>query len=641
MFEFSVALKYLLPKKKQLSVSLISLMSVGVISLVVWLLLLFLSVTEGIEKNWMEKLTTLNAPLRINPTPAYYHSYYYQIDSISDASGYTLKSIGEKAEAENSHPYLPEFDREIPSHFPLADYQPDGTLKDPVKIAYQILGQLGLTFQEYEISGALLRLELMRPQSRQITAQGDLVQTHLTQVSYIASFPGKNPHLATLLNPPTAGDFNNLFYLANVQNHGIEELLHHTAISQVKTSSPHWRIPPQLLPEQHPLNVTAHLHEGRISHFVANLKGGEPLVRQGNQLFFRNTPSPFSTPLFSEHPLQFKVVSVKGEMAKKLHDVHFAVEGELQGIPLRGEIEWEGLEIVEAKASHLAPLAPSSSAPIYLAKNFQDNGVRIGDRGYLSYTSRGAGSTQEQRVAVDVAGFYDPGIMAVGNKCILAPPAVVRAISLSSNSYHLDPSEANGISVWIHNLNDVQKVQAALRDAFQNGGIGSYWNISTFREYDFAKDLMQQFQSDKYLFSLVGIIILTVACCNIISLLVLLVNDKKKEIGILQAMGASTKSIALIFGLCGTLMGLLSSALGIGAAYLTLHNLDYVVRFLSFLQGHEAFNAAFYGASLPNALSENALCFILITTPILSLLAGLVPAIKACRLRPSAILRSE
>jgi lipoprotein-releasing system permease protein len=106
-------------------------------------------------------------------------------------------------------------------------------------------------------------------------------------------------------------------------------------------------------------------------------------------------------------------------------------------------------------------------------------------------------------------------------------------------------------------------------------------------------------------------------------------------------MGASPRSIAFIFGGCGAAMGILSSLIGIGAAILTLHNLDSLVHFLSFLQGHDAFNAAFYGSSLPNHLSHEALYFVLIATPIISLLAGLVPAIKACRLRPSEILRSE
>jgi lipoprotein-releasing system permease protein len=134
---------------------------------------------------------------------------------------------------------------------------------------------------------------------------------------------------------------------------------------------------------------------------------------------------------------------------------------------------------------------------------------------------------------------------------------------------------------------------------------------------------------------------LIVACCNIISLLVLLVNDKKQEIGILQAMGASPKSIATIFGLCGITVGILSSLIGTTAALFTMHNIDAVAHFLSAVQGHEVFNAAFYGKSLPRELSHNAVLFILVTTPIISLCAGLVPAIKACRLRPSVILRQE
>ncbi len=46
---------------------------------------------------------------------------------------------------------------------------------------------------------------------------------------------------------------------------------------------------------------------------------------------------------------------------------------------------------------------------------------------------------------------------------------------------------------------------------------------------------------------------------------------------------------------------------------------------MSFLQGHEAFNALFFGQSLPRQLSLSALTFVLIATPLLSLIAGLVP----------------
>ncbi len=475
MFELSVAKKYLIPRKKQLSVSLIAVMSVTVISLVVWLILVFLSVTDGIERNWLQKLTALNAPLRITPTEKYYTSYYYQIDALSLASEYAHKTIGEKLHAPLTDPYSPEEDAELPLYWPPSDH------KDPVKEIFRILADLkhkqsDLAFQDYELSGALMRLEFIRPPLNE--------PSFLTQISYLASFSDQSPYLRSLL-------------LESIDS----------------------------LP-----------HEG-----------------------------------------------------------------------------------------------------ILLAKSLQDSGIRVGDRGYLAYP----GANTEQKLPVHVAGFYDPGVMAVGNRYILVHPSVTRSINASSNTYAFDRLSSNGILVWFKDLNSAPKMKADLEKALEQAGLSSYWKISTFREYDFAKDLLQQFQSDKYLFTLLAGIILIVACCNIISLLVLLVNDKKREIGILQAMGASSKSIASIFGLCGILMGIASCLIGVGAALLTLHNIDYVVRALSLLQGHDAFNVAFFGKSLPSELSSSALLFVLIATPLLSLAAGLVPAIKACSLRPSTILRSE
>jgi len=88
-------------------------------------------------------------------------------------------------------------------------------------------------------------------------------------------------------------------------------------------------------------------------------------------------------------------------------------------------------------------------------------------------------------------------------------------------------------------------------------------------------------------------------------------------------------------------MGLLSSILGILAAYFTLHYIDGVAALLSFIQGHTAFHAAFFGDHLPNTLSESSVLFILIATPVLSLVAGLIPAWKCMKISPSSELRSN
>ena len=559
MFELSIAGKYLIPKKRQLSVSLIALMSVTVISLVVWLLLVFLSVTEGMEKGWLERLTALNSPLRITPTEKYYSSFYYQIDSLAADSSYTSKTIREKLAAKKSNPHSRESDEQIPLNWPKADLNSDGSLKDPVKGAFAALTALqkkqnDLFYQEYEISGALLRLQMLRPDN---SSRSRATENFLTQVSYLSSYTENSPYLRPLLMPPTAQDLQQLLFLSSYQ----------TPNSCADTSSP-------LIP----LPITtakANVEKLRAQLGIQNAQTSPQKILDAS-----------------------KVKAVLGSLFQK-------EEG------------------------------------VLLAKGYQENGVRIGDRGYLSYTAATMGSVQEQRIPVYVSGFYDPGIMAVGNKAILVPPHIAHTINASSNAYTLDRTLSNGIQVWFKDLNKTEEIKKELTQAFANQGIDSYWKLTSFKEYDFAKDLFQQFASDKNLFTLVGIIILIVACCNIISLLVILVNDKKKEIGILQAMGASRSSIALIFGLCGTIMGVLGAAIGIGAALITLHNIDGVVNLLSWIQGHDAFQTAFYGSSLPNQLSQGALLFILIATPLISLCAGLVPALKACRQSPSSTLRAE
>ena len=346
--------------------------------------------------------------------------------------------------------------------------------------------------------------------------------------------------------------------------------------------------------------------------------------------------------------------------AHALSDLAFHIKGTLQGTLLEGDVPFENLEISEAskKVSSTSPetfwALPSAEGGCHLpkkhtssalgegllvAKHFQKNGVCMGDRGTLSYYSFTGSSMQEQQIPIYVAGFYDPGVIPLGNKLIFADPEITA--TLRSNSEVADPMLGNGISIWLDNLQDAHKVKEDLIATLNTRGIGKYWSVQSYHDYELTRPILEQLKSDKNLFTLIALIILVVACSNIISMLILLVNDKRKEIGILQSMGASPKSIAAIFGLCGFITGLISCVLGIGAAILTLKNLKGLVDLLSFLQGRDVFQAVFYGSSLPNSVSYSVLSLVFIATLVISLLAGIIPAIKASRVRPSEILRSE
>lgn len=705
LFELSVARKYLLPKKKQLSLSLISIMSIGVISLVVWLVLVFLSVTDGIEKGWKKKLTALSSPIRITPNAAYYSSYYYQIDENSQASDYNPKSIGEKKIAAITDPYNREEDAQLPTYFPKNLYSDDDSPKDLVKLAFSSIKEVSphLTAQDYEVAGALLNLRLIRPIGPLFFSQQEKNQGHLTQVSYLASFSKNNPHLKSLIDPPTVEDLNHLFFLSanslsntrSEKMEGVEKasflefqcrisrLLSFLTIKKIQTTTYKFKALFDLLPENKEFAVIATKKNGHLYSFSfsqnkqlrkarGDQTGAGTLVKKGDHLLF--TPSDGQevminkeTPLFLDSPLSMTVTACHADIAhiQSLQDIHFEVYATLQKIPLIGTIPWEGVKIEKADVQRLFKKKPETApfwpyfiqdnhglsiamlpeidphlVSLILPKIFQGKGVKTGDVGYLSYGATTPTSRQEQRIHAVVTGFYDPGVMP-GERVILASDSAIHTINRASEAATYDQNAVNGIQVWFDDLSQTKNIYTKLSKTFEKEGILSYWTITPYYEYEFAKDLFMQLQSERYLFTLLGIIVLTVACCNIISLLVILVNDKKREIAILRAMGASKKSIALIFTFCGGIMGLFSTLMGTCAAILTLHYIDHVVSFLSFLQGREAFNILFFGKSLPSELSQHALLFVLIATPLISLLAGLIPALRACHLHPSKILRAE
>lgn len=629
MFELSILRKYLIPRKGQLAMTLIALMSVGVISLVVWLIVLFLSVTDGIEKTWLEKLTSLHAPVRITPTKEYLTSYHFLSDTISSQAHYTSRSLADRAKQGDL--YNPAIDETAPSYWKKAEGG------DPLQKLHQILEKNRLPFQEFELGGAMLRLQLDRPSST-----GGLSHSFLSQASYLASFSDRSPVMEKLLIPPSPAD---LEHLLRTQ---IDLVAPFVDVKKIKLQ----QIPLQLLPEKRPIPATAITQGKEIVRFELGQKEGT-LLRLGDRLLWNGEEVFSFTPLFGNRPIELTSHWTQGGK--------LVAHGSYEGIPLKGEVSCTQVDVTNAvakttfgempaavplwlhriKEQLVLPMLPTKERGIVVAKQFKENGVKIGDKGWLSYPAATAGALQEQRLPIFVAGFYDPGVLAIGNKCILAPANIVHLINTTSQVEHFDKTASMGYSVWLSEIKEAPQVAAKIRKQLQEAGIERYWKVETYQNFDFAKDLLQQFQSDRYLFTLIGLIILLVACSNIISLLVILVSDKKREIGILQALGASRKSIAIIFGGVGVCLGLISSCIGVGAAFLTLKNLDSVVKFLSMMQGQDAFSAVFYGSSLPHVFSYTSVVFVLIVTPLLSLVAGLIPAWKACRLSPSAILRSE
>lgn len=566
MFEFSIAWKYLLPRRRQLSVSIISLISILVISLVIWLILVFFSVTRGLEKGWIDKLVTLTAPIRITPTEAYYGSYYYQADHLSSSSDYAFRSISEKQKAALTDPYDVLKDEELPEDFPEPDLE-NGKVKDLVKLAFDGIAQVpAIQAQVYAATNANLRIRLIRGSLL------DARQSFLSQPVLLGTFEEQNPAYAKTLLPLTDKDLQNTMALLHLSNED--------EVSDTPESL-------QRMP----------LKEAENRRALFRLTGGgtrDTLQMLNSKIFTQSEAKPFYA--------FYRQQNEQNVLYKLPYDT----------------------------VAGYGMLAP---------KSFRAGGVLVGDRGFISYYAPTASTLQEQRIPIFIAGFYDPGIVPLGGKFLLADPELVQTVRTSQGQ---DAAlMTNGINVRFEQLDQAERIKAQIEQEFAKRGIASYWKVETFRDFDYAKDLLQQLSSEKHIFSLISGVIIIVACSNIISMLIILVNNKRLEIGILRSMGATSTSIATIFGICGMAMGLAGSLLGTILAFFTLRHLSQILQLISHLQGFDAFNPVFYGENMPNSMSYETLLTVVMVTACISLVAGLVPAIKASRIKPAAILRSE
>jgi len=655
-FVFSVALKYLVPKWRQLSVSIISVVSVLVISLVVWLTMVFLSVSHGIKNQWVSQLLAFHAPVRVTPSDAYYQSYYYKIDTLSETSNYSPLSLGEKLLTEKADPYDPLMDSELPFSFPLPDCHADGALRDLVKETWQLAQSIpGVTPREYETALGNLRLNLIRD----IPGEG-VEETCLSQLSYFTHPDPENAAFNSLILPPSTDDLLRL--LASLPHKAFSSLFDHVQLSQVMTKKLETPLIPSLYPKQGTLKGCGILKDGELLKVVVPYQSSgytsvsNFYISRGYEvaeapLHFEEGKLKESYPYITlEGGVLWDASIVKESLSRvySYQDIVLKLSTKIQGLHLEGTAPLRYFDVVKTQITDHSPFwAYQSSIPVnsvlgdgvVISKSYRDNGVKLGDTGYLSYIATTPSSTQEQRLPIYVAGFYDPGLIALGHKCVFVDAKVTA--SLRGSLAISDRNLGNGMNLWLKHPQQAKQVADSLRLKLTSAGLDSYWDVQSYHDYDFVKPILQQLESDQTLFTLVAIIILLVACSNIISMLILLVHDKRKEIGVLMAMGATTRQIAAIFGLCGFLTGLISSILGIGMAILTLHHMDKLVYILNVLQGHDVFQAMFYGSTLPSEISLSAMGIVLITTMFLSLLAGLIPALKAAAVKPTETLRAE
>ncbi len=137
-------------------------------------------------------------------------------------------------------------------------------------------------------------------------------------------------------------------------------------------------------------------------------------------------------------------------------------------------------------------------------------------------------------------------------------------------------------------------------------------------------------------------LIILVAAFNIVSSMIMLVNDKNKNIALLRTLGMSKSAVMRIFLICGSSIGVVGTFLGLAIGVLFSANINNIKRWLEGLTDTTLFNPAIYFLStLPSKIFVSDVVIITIMALILSFLATIYPAYKASKSNPAEILRYE
>ncbi|MDY0971106.1 lipoprotein-releasing ABC transporter permease subunit LolE [Siccibacter turicensis] len=135
------------------------------------------------------------------------------------------------------------------------------------------------------------------------------------------------------------------------------------------------------------------------------------------------------------------------------------------------------------------------------------------------------------------------------------------------------------------------------------------------------------------------VLVIGVACFNIVSTLVMAVKDKSSDIAVLRTLGAKDGLIRAIFVWYGLLAGLLGSVTGVIIGVLASWNLTAIISAIQTATGHQFLSGDIYFIDfLPSELHWLDVVYVLLTALVLSLLASWYPARRASRIDPARVL---
>jgi len=245
-------------------------------------------------------------------------------------------------------------------------------------------------------------------------------------------------------------------------------------------------------------------------------------------------------------------------------------------------------------------------------------GLNLGDTAEIIAARSGFSSASGRTRHVRVAGIFRSGLFEYDSTWVYLPLETAAAFSGDNHA-------ASVISVQVKNIYDVKQTAAKVREF-----LGSSYTTVDWQEAN--RPLFTALALERRIGVIIIALIILIAALNITTTLILIVMERRRDIAVLNTMGATPSSIMSIFVIEGAIVGALGAIAGVtlGAISTVIANRYQLI----------SLPAEVYSISnVPLNLQFRDMALAALVAFVLSIVATIYPARAATRIRPAEMLR--